>query len=359
MGGPSAERAVEGLQPAVQGLTPAVDLAQRLARVDWSRPWFAPFARAGAAIAAEVGQGRPVHAALDAFAAAQGLTNAAGLPLRFVPQHALPPGSAYEAHIHAHGEVPTRENLHDFFNGLIWLHFPRTKAMLNRLQATAIAAHGVQPTRGPLRDAATLFDENAVLFVCAEPRLEAALRGFRWRELFVDGRGAWADRCAVVPFGHALLEKLVAPYKSITAHAWPIARSLANPHPATAQTLDGPLAEMLAQARLRGRSSFAPLPVLGIPHWWPANADPAFYDDTTVFRPGRRGPGGPGGPGGISGPGGINDIGDASGTGEAGAIGGIDPKVLDCGPRSRTDNRCSPGNGRGEESPDSTGQGGG
>lgn len=320
MGGPGAERAVEGRQPTVEP-------ARQLARIDWSRPWFAPFAATGAAVAAQVCQGRPVHAALDALATAQGLANAAGLPLRFVPQQALPPGSAYEAHIHVHGEVPTRENLHDFFNGLIWLHFPRTKAMLNRLQAAAIAVEGVRPTRGPLRDAATLFDENAVLFVTAEPRLGEALRGFRWRELFVDGRDAWPDRCAVVPFGHALLEKLVAPYKSITAHAWPIAMVPADPRPATLETLDGPLADMLAQAELRGRSSFAPLPVLGIPHWWPANADPAFYDDTTVFRPGRRG--------------------------------AADPKVLDCGPRSRTDNRCSPGNGRGEESPDSTGQGGG
>ncbi len=318
-----------GTRQVIEGGEPALGLAQRLARIDWSQPWFAPFAATGAAVAAQVHQGRPVHAALDALATAHGLTNAAGLPLRFVPQQALPPGRAYEAHIHAHGEVPTRENLHDVFNGLIWLHFPRTKAMLNRLQAAAIAMDGVQPTRGPLRDAATLFDENAVLFVSAEPQLEAALRGFRWRELFVDGRHAWPGRCAVVPFGHALLEKLVAPYKSITAHGWPIAMVPADPRPAT---LDAPLAEMLAQADLRGRSSFAPLPVLGIPHWWPPNADARFYDDASVFRPGRR---------------------------TAGGTGGSDAKVLDCGPRSRTDNRCSPGNGRGEESPDSTGQGGG
>ena len=27
-----------------------------------------------------------------------------------------------------------------------------------------------------------------------------------------------------------------------------------------------------------------PLPLLGVPGWWPANADPAFYDDASVFR---------------------------------------------------------------------------
>ncbi|MEK9775238.1 MAG: DUF3025 domain-containing protein, partial [Quisquiliibacterium sp.] len=34
--------------------------------------------------------------------------------------------------------------------------------------------------------------------------------------------------------------------------------------------------------------AFAPLPVLGIPGWWPVNHDPAFYDDTAVFRAGRQ-----------------------------------------------------------------------
>ena len=29
---------------------------------------------------------------------------------------------------------------------------------------------------------------------------------------------------------------------------------------------------------------FAHLPVLGVPQWWPANDEPAFYADTSVFR---------------------------------------------------------------------------
>ncbi|HQX67511.1 MAG TPA: DUF3025 domain-containing protein, partial [Ottowia sp.] len=28
-----------------------------------------------------------------------------------------------------------------------------------------------------------------------------------------------------------------------------------------------------------------PLPLLGVPGWWPANQAPAFYDDAEVFRP--------------------------------------------------------------------------
>jgi hypothetical protein len=33
---------------------------------------------------------------------------------------------------------------------------------------------------------------------------------------------------------------------------------------------------------------FAHLPVLGVPGWWAANADPAFYADSTVFRAPRK-----------------------------------------------------------------------
>jgi hypothetical protein len=29
---------------------------------------------------------------------------------------------------------------------------------------------------------------------------------------------------------------------------------------------------------------FAHLPVLGVPGWWRANQDPAFYADASVFR---------------------------------------------------------------------------
>ncbi len=34
-------------------------------------------------------------------------------------------------------------------------------------------------------------------------------------------------------------------------------------------------------------ASMTALPVLGVPGWWPANEDEAFYDDASVFRPPR------------------------------------------------------------------------
>ncbi len=49
----------------------------------------------------------------------------------------------YETGIARTGRVPTRANLHDFFNALIFLHFPRAKAQLNHLQSAAIERDGV------------------------------------------------------------------------------------------------------------------------------------------------------------------------------------------------------------------------
>ena len=50
--------------------------------------------------------------------------------------------------------------------------------------------------------------------------------------------------------------------------------------------IDTWLAQDLSAAKLATKP-FSPLPVLGVPGWWAANADPAFYDDAEVFRPRR------------------------------------------------------------------------
>ncbi len=255
-----------------------------LGAIDWAHPAFAPLAAWGAPIAKAVEQGADLHEALNAHPAAQAIRTSAGHVVRFIPQDALPPGTAYEAHIAATGGVPTRDNLHDFFNALIWLHWPRAKAALNARQAQAITQDGIGAARGTVRDAATLFDENALIFLHTDDAPERSLTGFDWQGLFVKGRAAWGTSCTVLPFGHALLEKLVTPYKSITAHAWPVRVAAL---PADRAELDVALAAMLLDTELTPRD-FRPLPVMGIPGWCDANEDAAFYSDTSVFRPGRR-----------------------------------------------------------------------
>ncbi|WP_323121451.1 DUF3025 domain-containing protein [Burkholderia alba] len=261
------------------------------ARIDWSAPWLAPFSGHGRRWQAAARQGEDAYlGALNQDARAQRLATGRGLPLRFVAQSALPPGVAYEAHIAATGEVPTRHNLHDFFNALVWYGYPRIKAVLNARQSAAIDAIGVGPVRGGVRDALTLFDENAALFATSDPALAAALRGFDWPALMLAGRAAWGRRCETRIVGHALLEKLVDPYKACTAHAWIADVPVAYfdwPDARRQAWLDESVAATLAGRALTSRA-FAPLPVLGVPGWWPPNDAPAFYADPRVFRGGRR-----------------------------------------------------------------------
>jgi hypothetical protein len=245
-------------------------VADGLEAVDWAAPWLAPWCATGVCTAQLVAGGMDCAEALNAVA------GVSGAPVQFVPQLVLPAGEAYEAFIFRTRQVPTRDGLHDFFNGLCWLHFPATKTRLNQLQAAQIAASGIQPVRGPARDALTIFDENAAFFQGPDVVWDA-LAAKDWHMLFVTLRPLWAQ-VQLVLFGHALLEKLVAPRKPITAHVYraqAASRSLTD--------LDVWMAADLSADKLASKP-FAHLPVLGVPGWWPENNDPGFYADTSVFR---------------------------------------------------------------------------
>ncbi len=241
------------------------------ADIEWQHPWLAPYRNPGQQIAQDCVQGMPLCLALNQRTSA---------PVQFVPQSDLPDGTAYEAFIARTGHCPTREGLHDFFNGLCWIRFPATKRRLNQLQSAHIAADGVLPVRGPVRDALTVFDENAA-FLNAPDALWEALQAKHWQDLFGRLRPLWAQSQLVL-FGHALLEKLTQPRKPMTAHVYRVdaaARSVGE--------IDAWVAQDLRSERLATKP-FAHLPVLGVPGWWPANADAGFYSDATVFRPPRH-----------------------------------------------------------------------
>jgi hypothetical protein len=159
--------------------------------MDLAGPWLAPLQPAlGRAWAAWQG-GATVAQALNA----QGPTGAGVVcldagALCFVSQAALPDDESYEAFLHRSARVPTRDNLHDFFNGLLWLAQPALKRRLNGLQAAEIRRSGVGRQRGPLRDALTLFDEHGAL-LRAPPVLWQALRQHDWLALFVTHRACW------------------------------------------------------------------------------------------------------------------------------------------------------------------------
>jgi hypothetical protein len=257
-----------------------------LEQIDWRRPWLAPLRPAAELVLRSANWRDGLNAASKDF----DLKNHGSFPLRFVPQSDLPAGIAYETFISESGGVPTRDNLHDFFNALVWLTYPKIKARLNAMQALEIERRKQKAavSRGKLRDAATIFDENAILLVTSNAAVGEMLRRHAWQELFVEQRALFQRDCRVCLFGHALMEKLVTPYKAITGHTWIV---IAEP-----SVLDLPAAEMDAwldftvAAELDDgldTSGFTHLPVLGVPGWWPGQ-DGQFYADTTVFRPPRQ-----------------------------------------------------------------------
>jgi hypothetical protein len=251
-------------------------LSFTLRAINWAAPWLERYKAIGEPLAKRIASGSTVHAALnDALTANPAVT----CPVRFVPQAESQGAAAYEAFIWQTKTVPTRDNLHDFFNGLVWLHFPKIKARLNELQAAAIAEDGVTTTRGKLRDALTLFDENAAFLIesnTEEPLLQA-IRDKAWQDAFALRRADWT--CAeVVIFGHALLEKLVSPRKAMTAHVFCSPAAIDS-----SLDLDSQIAYQLNPMHLATKP-YAPLPVMGIPEWCIENNNKVFYEDIVVFR---------------------------------------------------------------------------
>lgn len=257
---------------------------EKLQDIDWQQPWLSTLRQSGQAISQEIlSATKPEQAVLPVLN-----TYAKNLPISFVPQHHLPPDIAYESLINAQGTVPTRINSHDFFNALIWLHYPQMKLALNQLHAQIIAQYGIGPTRQRVRDLITLFDENGLFLICENNDFITALKSRDWQTVFIDYRQQWHQDIRIAPFGHALLEKLLRPFKAITAHTFIyIQADLAITDHLHSHIIDDARdfapGEALLQ-HINSQQRFHPLPVMGIPGWHADNQQITFYQDPYVFR---------------------------------------------------------------------------
>jgi hypothetical protein len=198
---------------------------------------------------------------------------ASGQPVRFVP-----PAKAdayYEVHLFETGRVQTRpENLHDLFNALAWLAFPKTKALINALHAADIPHE--RGRRGRRRDLLTLLDEGGVIVACDDAELLALVRSFRWKELFWERRAQVRSRMRLHVLGHATLEQALTPRPGIACKAIFVATTQ-NPDAAAHAWL----AALAPDANPR---AIPPLPIFGYPGWLADNERAAFYDDNRYFR---------------------------------------------------------------------------
>ena len=187
---------------------------------------------------------------------------------------------AYEQYIFETARCPTRENLHDFFNGLCWLQLAACQEKAQRVagrrdraggrgrrtRAGARCDHGVRRKRRPARRTARAMGGPAGARLAAALHRPAALVGA--------GAACRVRPCAAGKAGRASQGHhgpcLAVPVSGRTP--WP---------PWTAGWRGSCTAGTLAA------KPFTPLPVMGIPGWTPENEKLSFYDDPLVFRPAR------------------------------------------------------------------------
>lgn len=198
----------------------------------------------------------------------------------------------YEQYIASQRCIPTRgDNWHDVFNAWMWMRFPASKSQLNQLHVNAPAqtqTTGNQRSRP--RDFATLLDESGVIIACSHETLKAAHQEHHWQELFVEQRSAWGQSIRAYIIGHGLYEQCLTPYIGLTAKAIYLdvaAGFFKQTLEQQYQSLDQQLQQRLSRGPWLPRS-LLPLPLLGVPTWWPNNEATAFYSNTDYFRPKRQ-----------------------------------------------------------------------
>jgi Protein of unknown function (DUF3025) len=210
--------------------------------------------------------------ALNRLARTRDLRTESGNAVRFVPPGAK--DAYYELKVFRTGEVETRpDNLHDLFNALIWLAFPRAKARINAMHAAEMARENGR--RGPLRDLLTVFDEGGAIVECDDAELLGHLERGRWKALFWQNRARVRESMRITVFGHAVMEKAL--------EAWPgIACKALIVHPRV--DLDEAVQTWLGGLRpAASPRDLGPLPVFGYPGWTAQTE--AFYEDARYFRP--------------------------------------------------------------------------
>lgn len=203
-------------------------------------------------------------------------------------------GRYYEDYIYASQQIPTRaENWHDFFGGLIWCLFPRTKALLNQLHIQEIERAGHSP-RTPLRNKITLLDECGVLiaYTPAQRSLVQQLQQHQWTDAFWQQRALWWQQVRPVVFGHAIYEMATQPFIGLTAKCWFIEvpdEFFKAPLKAAYTFLDDKLQQQIAKPKtLLNNEQLTPLPLLGVPGWYQDNQQSDFYHNSDYFRPKRK-----------------------------------------------------------------------
>lgn len=223
------------------------------------------------------------------------IVNSRGQRIRFVTQASRPDRfeDGFEPRAYLSGEVMVRPmNWHDLFNALVWITYPTTKAVINARHYSELTSQA-DSRRSATGDALTIFDEDGLVVLSSDRDLIDLLRKFQWKQLFWERRNELRESARFLIFGHAMYEKARDPFIGMTGKALLFCVPEETIRLQTCQ-LNAAVDQLVAgyvrdSGKLTRGRELAPLPVLGVPGWWPQNESAAFYDNTAYFRPGRLG----------------------------------------------------------------------
>ncbi len=230
----------------------------------------------------------PEPAHYDALA--QVVPRAADVELpRFVKQsrEALLEVGGYEQHVAQLGAVPTRpRHWHDFFNMIVWAHFPKLRWALNSIHVDPrVGPIDPRNGRAPAQNLAATFDESGVLVVSSSRSLLEELRALRFKRVLWERREELVATTHFWIVGHGTLESLLTPHPGLAAKGLLLhvpAIPAASELDALRFDIDARAAQRVASWRER-LTVLDPVPLLGLPGYCD-NERAAFYDDARYFR---------------------------------------------------------------------------
>jgi hypothetical protein len=193
----------------------------------------------------------------------------------------------YEEHVSQLSAVPTRRsNWHDFFNMVVWAHFPKLRWALNAVHVDPDAGpKDPRNGRAPAQNLAATLDEAGMLVTSTSPRVLAELQALRFKRAFWDMRAELLETTQFWLVGHGMLESLLTPHTALAA------RSLLLPVPShpPANASDDFRWELDARAAAHvhtwrtTRPVLDIIPLLAIPGY-SDNDSAAYYDDPANIR---------------------------------------------------------------------------
>jgi len=208
---------------------------------------------------------------------------------RFVSQSrdALRQAGGYEQHVAKWRAVPTRRGVwHDFFNMVVWAHFPKLRWALNSVHVDpTVGPKDPRNGRAPAQNLAASFDESGMLVLSTRRSVLEELRALRFKSVFWQQRTTLLETTRFWLVGHGALESLLARPQGL------IARGLLLHVPSLPPAGDSAALRFEIDARVASaihgwrstRTVLDPIPLLGIPGY--ADNDAAdFYDDLRNIR---------------------------------------------------------------------------